>query len=368
MSLEFFNLKKFCKFFFFSLVFLILLNCSGGGSNSNSCVTTIAGKVGLFGSADGIGAVARFNAPFGVVTDPEGNLFISDWGNQTIRKISYSGVVSTFAGEVGVPGFTNSFRLSARFNNPRGLAIDNERNLYIADEGNNVIRKVLLSGQVITLAGREGEVGYLDGDGTQALFNNPRGIALDSVGSIYIADQGNNLIRKISQNGFVSTYAGKAGEVGHMDGDLKAARFRSPEGIAVDKLDNIFIADSGNHTIRKISSDGLSIITFAGIASQIGIVDGFRDSIRLNSPRGIAIDNNNNIIVADSLNQTLRLISKEGESKTLAGIPLEAGWEDGLSSNAKFNFPRGVTVDASGNIYVVDQSNQIIRKINNLCN
>lgn len=167
---------------------------------------------------------------------------------------------------MALPKPPNSFRLSARFNNPRGLAIDNERNLYIVDQGNNVIRKVLFSGQVITLAGREGEVGYLDEDWTQALFNNPRGIALDSVDSIYITDQGNNLIRKISQNGFVSTLAGKAGEVGHMDGDLKVARFSSPEGISVDKLDNIFISDSGNHTIRKISSDRQSIITFAGIA------------------------------------------------------------------------------------------------------
>jgi sugar lactone lactonase YvrE len=351
------------KSYYIILILILLSSCSGENYIFNIFVTTVAGEPGLSGSDDGLGNNARFNGLIGIVADAGGSIVISDWGNQTIRKISPSGQVTTYSGYAGIPGFVDSVGESARFDNPRGIGIDFLGNIYVADQGNNVIRKISSNGFVTTLAGKNGEIGYADGVGINAKFNNPRGLTIDRSGNIYVADQGNNIIRKISQSGLVSTYAGKAGEAGSLDGDPQTARFRSPEDVAVDLKGNIFVVDSGNNTIRKISSDGKSVTTFAGVAGEKGAVDGFGAEIRLNSPRGIAIDCNNNLIIADTLNHLIRLISKESVSKTIAGIALQPGFEDGHASKAKFNFPRGVAVDSLGAIYVTDQSNHVVRKI-----
>jgi DNA-binding beta-propeller fold protein YncE len=177
--------------------------------------------------------------------------------------------------------------------------------------------------------------------GINAKFNNPRGLTIDLSGNIYVADQGNNIIRKISQSGLVSTYAGKAGEAGSLDGDPQTARFRSPEDVAVDLKGNIFVVDSGNNTIRKISSDGKSVTTFAGVAGEKGAVDGFAAEILLNSPRGIAIDCNNNLIIAETLNHLIRLISKESVSKRLQALLCNQALRMDMPQRPSSTFPEG---------------------------
>jgi len=325
-------------------------------------VSTLAGTAGVFGSADGTGAAASFFFPRGVVTDGAGNVYVADTSNHTIRKITPAGVVSTLAGTAGAAGSADATGTAASFRFPRGIATDSAGNLYVSELVNNTIRKITPAGVVTTLAGTAGGVGSVDGTGAAASFNFPSSVATDSASNVYVAD-GNHTIRKVTPAGVVSTLAGTSGVSGSTDAAGAAARFNSPAGVATDSAGNVYVADSSNNTIRKITPAG-AVTTLAGTAGVSGSSDGTGAAASFNFPRGIATDGAGNVYVADTSNNTIRKITSSGVVTTLAGTAsFSGGSSDGTGTAASFNFPQGLATDSAGNIYVADSDNNTIRKI-----
>lgn len=328
-------------------------------------VTTLAGSVGQLGSIDGTGAAARFSNPQGIAVDSNGNLFVADSSNHTIRKITQSGVVTTVAGSAGQPGNADGIGTAARFNNPVDIAVDGSGNVYVADTYNDTIRKITPADTVTTLAGSAGQVGSLDGAGAAARFNGPQGVSVDASGNIYVGDTGSNTIREITSAGVVTTMAGTAGQSGWADGmgvGATAAKFYSPAGVTVDVSGNVYVADQFNHTIRKITSAGV-VTTFAGASAKDGSTDGTGVAAGFFNPNGIAVDASGNSYVADSNNNTIRKVTPAGVVTTFAGLAGHNGSTDGAVAAARFSIPKGVAVDSSGNLYVADYYNYTIRKI-----
>ncbi len=402
-------------------------------------IGTLAGAGGYL--LDGPGATATFNRPDGVARDGAGNLYVADSGNSVIRKISPGGLVSTFAGG-GAPGYTNAASAAAAFRTPAGVAVDANGNVYVADTGNHVIRKITTGGMVTTLAGG-GVAGFADGTGTLARFSGPVSVAVDAAGSVYVADRGNSAIRKITPDGVVTTFAGirpgepccltesyfeatgvavdgagnvyvaprfsgnrairkitpagvgsnlyspvgdealafnpygiavdaggtvyvtdpAAGRVRKITSDgavsTLAGGISSAAGIAVDPSGNAFVAEAGNNAIRKVTAAG-EIGNFAG--SSTGATDGTGMAALLNRPAAVAVADGGDIYVADTGNHAIRRISRTGAVTTFAGSG-SAGFANGNGSSASFNAPTGVALDGSGNLYVADSNNNVIRKI-----
>ncbi|MFO1500396.1 MAG: hypothetical protein U1G07_18755 [Verrucomicrobiota bacterium] len=333
-------------------------------------VTTLAGRVGEFGSADGPGSTARFRSPTSVAVDGFNNVYVADRLNHTIRRITPDGIVSTLAGQAGNPGTADGTGVAAHFNYP-ALTVDAAGTAYVADWGNHTIRKITPEGIVTTLAGLAGSSGSSNGEGREARFHGPQGVAVGAAGSIYVADSGNHLIRKISPTGTVTTLAGLASVPGSDDGTGGSARFNYPTGVALDSANNVYVADAANHMIRKITPDGV-VTTLAGMAGggenleETGRVDGVSSEARFFGPRGLALDGQRNVYVADSDNQTIRKINSVGVVSTLAGTAGSGGDENGMGSAARFLDPTGVAVDSAGNLYVAEASGQTIRKITSL--
>jgi len=325
-------------------------------------VTTLAGTAGVVGSTDAAGAAARFNSPVGVATDSSDNVYVADEFNHTIRKITPAGVVSTLAGMAGVIGSTDAAGAAASFFLPRGVATDSAGNVYVADTSNHTIRKVTPAGVVTTLAGTAGTPGSTDATGAAASFNFPRDVATDGAGNVYVAEFGNNTIRKITPAGVVTTLAGTAGSVGSADGAGAAASFNFPSGVATDSASNVYVADTNNHTIRKITPAGV-VSTLAGTAGLTGSTDATGAAARFNGPSGVATDSAGNVYVADTNNSTIRKITPAGVVSTLAGTVSVTGSTDATGAAARFNNPRGAAADSTGNVYVGDTGNNIIRKI-----
>ena len=234
-------------------------DASSSSSFDNFNVSTFAGS-GTEGSDDGQGTTASFKSPWDVTVDSSGNVYVGDWYNQMIRKIDSSGNVITLAGS-GNQGFTDGQGTAASFNGPIGVAVDSSGNVYVADINNHLIRKIDSLGNVTTLAG-SGTQDSDDGVGTSASFKFPRDVAVDSSGNVYVADTGNHLIRRIDSTGNVTTLAG-SGTSGSVDGEGTAASFNKPMGVAVDSSGNVYVADSLNHLIRRIDSSG-NVTTLAG--------------------------------------------------------------------------------------------------------
>jgi len=321
-------------------------------------VTTLAGS-GVAGSIDGAGSHASFNAPGDVAVDSAGNIYVADSNNNTIRKMTSAGVVTTLAGN-GSAGSTDGTGTAASFNNPTGLALDGLDNVYITDTNNNTIRKVTPAGVVTTMAGN-GSAGSVDGTGTGASFNWPTGPAVDALGNVYVANQGNNTIRKVTPAGVVTTLAG-SGYVGWSDGTGTAASFDVPAGVAVDGSGTVYEADAGNGEIRKISPAGV-VTTLAGsVFNSSGSTNGSGANASFWGPAGVAVDGFGNVYVADAANNEIRKVSPGGAVITLAGST-SAGTTDGTGTIATFNNPQGVASDASGNVYVADFGNNKIRMI-----
>jgi sugar lactone lactonase YvrE len=316
-------------------------------------VDTLAGSAGQKGAVDKVGSEARFFSPTGVAVDAQGNIFVADFTNHTIRRITAMGAVSTLAGTARQPGVVDKVGAEARFNCPAGLAVDAQNNLFVADSENHTIRKITPEGAVSTLAGAPGQQGSADGQGAEARFNQPRGVAVDTKGNVFVADLGNHTIRKITPEGVVSTLAGAAGQADAIDKPGAEARFWQPTGVAVDAKGNVFVADFGNNRIRKITPTG-AVSTLAGAANQPGGFTG---------PAAIAVDTSGIIFVADSGNHTIRKISLDGAVSTLAGTAGAPGSIDKAGPEARFNNPLGVAADAFSIVYVADTTNHTIRRI-----
>jgi sugar lactone lactonase YvrE len=219
-------------------------------------VTTLAGSAALRGSLDGTGAAATFNAPGGIAVDAAGVVYVADSMNATIRKITAAGVVSTLAGTPGSHGTQDGVGANARFNYPGNLAVDAAGTVYVADVYNSTIRKIAADGSVVTLAGLGGVTGSTDALGSNALFNQANGLTVGSTGTLWVADTGNSTIRKITPAGAVTTLAGLPGIAGLVSGSGTTALFNQPRGLCVDGAGSIFVADTGNAAMRKIASDG----------------------------------------------------------------------------------------------------------------
>ncbi|NOT99899.1 MAG: hypothetical protein HOO97_12535, partial [Sideroxydans sp.] len=335
----------------------VAVSCSSNGSSA----TTLAGS-GMLGSADGTGVAASFDTPFGITSDSAGNLYVTDSFGQIIRKTTPAGVVSTIAGTVATPGSADGTGAAASFSFPQGVAVDSAGNLFVADSGNHTIRKITSAGVVSTIAGTAGGFGSVDGTGAAARFIGPGGIAVDSAGNLFVADSGNHTIRKITSAGVVTTVAGSAVTPGITDGTGAVARFNGPGGIAIDATGNLFVADTGNHTIRKITSAGV-VTTVAGTAGLSGSTDATGTATKFNTPFGVTVDSAGNLFVADTYNNTIRKIDTLGVVTTVAGTAGVSGSTNATGAAASFSSPTHITVDPAGNLFVTDMGNNMIRKV-----
>jgi len=316
-------------------------------------VTTFAGS-GVAGSSNGTGSAASFYYPEGIASDANGNNFyVADQGNNEIRKISATGAVTTLAGTL-VAGNTNATTIgvAALFNGPTGVALDGAGNVYVADFGNNLIRKIVPStGAVTTLAG-SGKAAATNGTGTAAAFNGPAGVTVDPLsGNIYVADFNNNLIRKITPAGVVTTFAG-SGVAGNANGTGIAATFNGPRSVAADAAGNVYVADANNNLIREITPAGV-VTTFAGTGAA-GNTSGASSASTFYYPSGVAVDATGNVYVADADNNLIRKISA-GTVTSIAG----SGY---LVLNGTFNGPTGVVVNTAG-VFVANTYGNLIQKV-----
>ena len=314
-------------------------------------VSTLAGS-GVSGRADGTGTAAQFSDPIFVATDARGNAYVGDVDGYTVRKITAAGVVTTIAG-TGSPGNTNGPAATASFSSPRGIALDAAGNIFVTDTANKVVRKITPDGVVSTLAG-SGAIGKADGMGTAASFSQQIvGVATDSAGNVYVGDTGNNSVRKITPAGLVSTLAGN-GVAAAVDGVGTAASLDSPRSLAVDALGNVFLTSLGasNNLIRKITPDG--VVTTLKLTLSTAYVNF--------NAAGIAVDAAGNLYATDQVNHRVNMIDKNGVVTTIAGIGT-AGKLDGPGLSAKFNAPIGIAIDSSGNLLIGEPGNVVVRKI-----
>ena len=246
-------------------------------------VTTLAGEALAKGSADGTGTAARFMTPDRIAIDRAGDLYVTDWTANTVRKITPGGVVTTIAGKAGVAGSADGTGASARFDSPEGVAVAANGDLYVTGSNDETIRKITPAGVVTTTAGKAGVDRYVDGTRAAARFDDPSSIAIASDGDLYVTEYNLDTIRKITPAGVVTTFAGKAGAAGSADGSRTAARFNNPSTIAFDSAGNLYVTDSGNQTIRKITPAG-AVTTVAGKAGSLGSADGVGATARFDDP------------------------------------------------------------------------------------
>jgi serine/threonine protein kinase len=320
--------------------------------------STLAGLAGAKGSIDDSGTNARFNVPSAIAVDGSGNIYVADTANNTIRSITPDGEVATLAGLAGSSGSIDGDGPDARFLGPFGIATDSDGNVYVADMANDTIRKVTPNGVVSTLAGVPKYPGSNDGTGDNARFRNPWSVAVDTVGNVYVADSSNDTIRKIGPGGMVTTLAGVAGKAGSADGTGAKARFWNPHGVAVDTAGNVYVSDTSNNTIRKITPGGL-VTTLAGFPGVPGNIDGVGARARFSSPQALSVDGAGNLFVADADNSVIRKITPAGVVSTVAG---RTGVPAGAGVGARFSHPAGVALDSAGNLYIADTGNHAIRK------
>jgi sugar lactone lactonase YvrE len=317
-------------------------------------VTTIAGTARRFGRADGTGADARFRFPAGVAVDRAGNVYIADQANHTLRKATPEGVVTTLAGAAVSGGSADGTGTAARFSSPAGLAVDAAGDVYVADRYNQTIRRITPEGVVTTVAHSAGA----DGMASAARFDLPSGIAVDGAGNLYVAASASAVLSKVTPAGDVTTLASACNS--SVDGSGTAVPFQFPADVAVDAAGTVYVADQLNATLCKVTAAGVAT-TLAGTAGMTGGADGTGAAARFTRPTGVALDRAGNLYVTDA--NAIRKITPAGEVTTLAGAAGTAGSDDGTGAAARFHQPTGIAVDSAGNVYVADQRNAAIRKI-----
>ena len=332
-------------------------------------ITTFAGN-GIAGYlGDGAAAAsAELYLPSSVAVDGNGNVYIADEDNNCIRKVTKSGIISTIAGNgKDRYGGDGGAATAAELNHPEGVAVDGNGNIYIADTHNDLIRKVDANGTITTFAGNHAP-GY-GGDGgpaTNAMLNKPVGIAIDAQGNLYIADQDNNVVRKVGSSCIITTIAGynKAGNSG--DGGMATlAELNHPAGVAIDSVGNVFIADSYNYRVRKVNTTG-TITAFAGGGSSGGgsAEQGGATAPKLNLPWGLAVDRGGNLFIADEFNNYICRVDRDGTMCIIAGNGAGGYTDDGHAATAaELFYPRGVAVDRNGKVYVADAGNNRVRRV-----
>ena len=345
-----------------------LFSIAGFAQTTSYTISTAAGT-GVYGFyGDTLAAtVAELNTPIAVTVDSSGNLYIADSANNRIRKVTKStGKISTFAGNgtVQYSGDGGS-ATSASLNTPYGVAVDSAGNVFIADFLNHVIRKVNTSGTISTVAGTN--VFGFSGDGgpgTSGQLNRRFGLAVDGAGNLYIADSNNYCVRKLDTSGNISTVAGVPTSIGFTGdgGPATQAKMGSPYGVAVDKAGNLYIADAGNNRIRKVSNGIITTIAGTGTAGFTGD-NGPATAARLNRPFGVSVDSVGNVLVSDYGNYRVRLVSANGIITTLAGFAAGYGGDGGPAINATLSFPTGTVSDSAGNVFIADSGNNVIRQM-----
>ena len=326
--------------------------------------TNFVGQAEYMGSDDGTGTNAWFAQPSGVAVDSAGNLYVADTGNSTIRKVTPAGVVTTLAGTAYFAGAADGTGGEAQFFNPCGVAADGAGNVYVADTWNNTVRKITPNGAVTTLAGSPGFSGSADGTGRAARFNGPSGVAVDHAGNVYVADTWNNSVRKVTPWGAVTTLAGCSDGLfggGDPDGIGTNAWFSQPYGLALDREDNLYVTDSGNCTIRRVTPAG-QVTTLAGRTGYYGSTDGTGNVARFSQPCGLTIDGAGCLYVADTGYNTIRKITPAGVVTTLGGLAGAYGSADGIGSLARFSQPYGIAIDSAKRLFVADSSNNRITR------
>lgn len=319
-------------------------------------VSTFAGNT-IPASVDGIGTIAGFTFPNYLVRNASGTIYVTD-ASRLIRKITPQGEVTTFAGNNSL-GSTDGQGSLASFNAPAGMAIDAAGNIYVVDSNNNRIRKITPDGLVSTFAGN-GLKTTVDGQDLSASFNQPNGIVIDAAGNLYVSEYAGDVIRKINTSGYVSTFAGVAKTPGAANGTGADARFYGPNYMTIDGSGNIYLSDYNNNLIRKITP-AAEVITFAGSGQQ-GSANGTGTAASFKGPEGLAIGTDGSIYVSDSGNNLIRKISPAGVVSTLAGNGKPA-LQNGYDLATSFNTPHGLTIDGDGNLLCADIQNNVIRRI-----
>ena len=318
-------------------------------------VSTFAGKRGLAGTSDGKGGAARFNSPQGIAIDSDGQLYVADRFNYAVRKITVDGVVSTIAGAKEPSRSEDGVGASAKFGNPDGIAIDLKRHIYVTD--GNAVRKITPTGVVTTLAGIPEETGDADGVGSAARFGSLNGITTDKAGNVYVGDA--HSIRKITSSGKVTTLVGKK-DRGHQY-THGAAHLGSVAGLTMDSSENLYVADQ-QETIRKVSLTG-EVTLIAGVPGKNGLSDGPNRVAKFAGPSGLTVDKVGAIYIADSGNNAIRKLTPAGNVVTLVGSRAEKNEVfDGVGTAARFHKPTTIAADKTGNLYVVDDES-VLRKI-----
>lgn len=340
------------------ITFLFLLALSFGrlDAQTYSITTLIAAINDNSGYADGPLASARVGIN-GMAADAAGNLYFTDQSS-TVRRLSTAGVVSTVAGVAGSTGSTDGTGSAARFGSVTGIAVDPAGNIYVADSQYSTIRKISPAGVVSTLAGKAGELDIVDGTGSAARFFSPNALALDSAGNLYVGQA--SAVRKVTPGGVVTTLAGGY-PLGSVDGTGAAARFGYITGIVVDVAGNVYVTDTGTPVIRKITPAGV-VTTLVGQTGQRGHADGVGANARFSSPLGLTMETSGNLVVTDRDTFTLRRVTPEGAVTTIAGQVDQRGVVDGLGGAARLSLATKLAVDPSGTLYLADAYGAYLRK------
>ncbi len=325
----------------------------------SSCQSPVQ-KLSVFAGAND---TTLFVEPFGICFDTSGNLYVADVGKHCISLVKPGGEVSVYAGTMKDSTLDGTLK-TASLSSPSGICFDQKGNMFIAGFGDESIRKITPDGNVTTYAGT-GKTGYVDGPADSAQFSSPRGLCIDSKGNIYVGDCWNHRIRKIDKNGMVTTFAG-GGKTGELvvndwkDGQDTLARFDAPCGMAIDEDDNIYVADANNNCIRKITPGGL-VTTIAGKGKEKGLKDGPTGTNLLNVPTELYVTKDKNVYFSDTYNHCIRRIDKNGNVSTIAGTG-EKGFTNDLPLKSKLSNPRGIVV-RDNYLYFAEWDNHSIRKM-----